>query len=449
MKKELHPAKHVGGTISVPGDKSIAHRAALFSLVAKGPVTVKNFPGNADCQRSLEAVQKFGVRIEKSGNTIALTPPESFTFSSDDETIVDCGNSGTTARLLAGIAAGMPITVTLTGDESLQSRPMKRIIAPLSEMGAEITHNDFHLPLTIRGRKLLPFEYHLPVASAQVKSALLLAGLASSCSVTIREDKTTRDHTEIMIGTLGEGIEQRIIKPVAVVDPNDPRKKKMEMPEPFKKEVTLSSRAVIHGGEVDIPGDISTAAFFLAAAAISGGTVTVQHLGVNPTRTAFLDYLKSVGATVAIKDKQVISGEPRATVSVTGGKRKPRRIAGETTVGLIDEIPIVAVIAAFTPGTTIIRDASELRVKESDRLTAIAENLKRMGIKCGLLEDGLAIEGGNELPGADFISFGDHRIAMAFSIASLFLVGPSTIDDDSVVGISCPEFYTLLDSITK
>jgi len=446
--KKLNPVKNIGGTIIVPGDKSIGHRVALLSLLANEPVSVLNYPSGQDCQSSLKAVQALGVKIEKQeSHKMALTPPEE--IKADTESVIDCGNSGTTTRLLSGIIAGLPIEVTLTGDESLQSRPMKRIIDPLTEMGAELFSDDGHLPMRIKGAKLLPFEHRMKVASAQLKSSLLLAGLASGCSVTIWEDTITRDHTELMIKELGGEINVRVVKAILVDDPNDPRKRIMQMPETFKKEIILSSRARLTGGEIDIPGDISTAAFFMAAAAISGASITIKNLGLNKTRTAFLDYLKAVGAEVKIEDRQEISGEPRGNVTVTGGKLKPRKISGGTTVGLIDEIPIVAVIAAFAPGTTIIRDAAELKVKESDRLTATAENLKKMGIKCGLLEDGLAIEGGQDLSGADFISYGDHRIAMAFSIASLFLIGPSSIDDETCVDISCPEFYDLLDKISQ
>lgn len=448
MKKELKPTKHYGGVIEVPGDKSIAHRAVLLSLLAKENIEIINFPNNQDCNSSLNAVEVLGVDVNRTDNQISLTPPER--LLSSENTIIDCGNSGTTARLLSGIIAGSELTATLSGDESLSARPMKRIIAPLTEMGAEIfaDENDT-LPIKINGKKLLPFEYRLPVASAQVKSSVLLAGLASSCSVRVLEDVITRDHTELMIEHLGEGIDVRVVKAELVEDANDPRKKKMVMPEDFKKEIKISSQTKINGGKVDIPGDISTAAFFLAGAAISKQTVTVAHLGLNPTRTAFLTYLKTIGCKVEISDKETVSGELRGTVTVTGADLKVKKISGATTVGLIDEIPIVAVIAAFSQGTTVIRDAAELKVKESDRLHAVAENLRLAGIKCGLLEDGIAIEGGSEFSGADFKSYGDHRIAMAFSIAALFAVGPSTIDDASVVDISCPEFYELLEKVTN
>ncbi len=445
MKRVIKPARKVRGMISVPGDKSMAHRAALFSILSKGPIRIKNFPNSADCLSSLGAAKRFGVKVTEDEGALFLTPPDTISIGPDE--IIDCGNSGTTARLLSGIIAGSNVEVTLTGDESLSARPMKRIIEPLSAMGAELFAQDGHLPMRIRGRRLCSFEYRLPVASAQVKSALLLAGLASSCQVTIREDTITRDHTEIMLKEIGQGISVREVKPVLVADPADPRKRKLEMPESFKKEIKLSLKAQIAGGEVDIPGDISTGAFFLAAAAISEGTLTIENLGLNPTRTAFLDYLKSVGCQVQVRHRKVITGEPRGNVTVTGGPFKSRKISGETSVGLIDEIPIVAVMAAFADGTTVIRDAGELRVKESDRLVATCENLQRMGVKCGLLEDGLVIEGSKDLSGTDFQTYNDHRIAMAFSIASLFLVGPSSIDDDSVVGASCSDFYKLLDCI--
>ncbi len=443
--RELKPRRLKDCSVSVPGDKSIAHRAALLSLLSKGEITVRNFPAGQDCQSSLAAVQALGVTVTRSDDAIVLTPPEQLVVA--PELVVDCGNSGTTARLLSGIVAGSNIEVTLSGDESLQQRPMKRIIDPLTAMGAELFTEDNRLPVRIRGHKLLPFEYRLPVASAQVKSSVLLAGLASHCTVTIREDVITRDHTELMIAHLGEGIETREVKPVLVTDPDDPRKRKMQMPEPFKKEITIQSRAMINGGEVDIPGDFSTAAFFFAAAAISGHSITVNNLGLNPTRTGFLDHLRVYGAKVDINERRTVSGELRGTVTVTGEKRKSRRISGDTTVELIDEIPIVAVMAAFAEGTTVIRDAAELRVKESDRLAATEKNLKLMGVKCGLLEDGLAVDGGAEFSGSDFQSFGDHRIAMAFTIASLFVTGPSTLDNDSCVAVSCPEFFDLLNQI--
>jgi 3-phosphoshikimate 1-carboxyvinyltransferase len=448
VRRDLKPARKIGGTVHVPGDKSIAHRAALLSILAEQPLEVTNFPNSADCNSSLKAAEAFGVNVERSDSgRMTLWPPTKLELEPD--TLIDCGNSGTTTRLLAGLVSGTDRSVILSGDESLSARPMKRIVEPLTAMGAELIASDGHLPLTVRGRKLLPFEYRLPVPSAQVKSALLLAGVAAGCSVTVWEDQITRDHTELMLQHLGAEISMREIKAILQADPKDPRKKQRVMPEPFKKEVVLGSRVSVNGGDIDIPGDISTAAFFLAAAAISGHEVTVEGVGLNPTRTAFLDYLQAVGCKVEIANRVTVSGEPRGDVKVTGGPLKGRKISGETTVGLIDEIPIVAVMAAFAEGETIIRDAAELRVKESDRLEAIAHNLTAMSVSCGVLGDGLIIEGKAEPSGADFETFGDHRIAMAFSIAALSAVGPSSIDDASVVDVSCPGFYELLSQIAR
>ena len=377
MTRELKPSKSIGGELQVPGDKSIAQRGVLFALLSQGPIVLKNFPAAADCRTAIDAVKQFGVKVEEQDSTITLIPPP--TISIPDDTYINCGNSGTTARLLAGIAAGSPWTVVLSGDESLSTRPMKRISEPLSAMGAELIDTDGHLPMTVKGKKLLPFEFTLPVPSAQLKSSLLLAGLASHCSVTVRELIPSRNHTEVMINQLGEGLTVRDIKSEMVEDPDDPRKRRMVMPEEFRREITLSAQAGIRGGEVDIPGDFSTAAFFFALAALSDSTLTVRKVGLNPTRTGFLDYLKTLGTRVDVADKETIGGELRGTVTVTGNGIKPRRVAGDTVVGLIDEIPLVAVLAAFADGTTVIRDAAELRVKESDRLQAVAHNLAPHG----------------------------------------------------------------------
>ncbi len=447
MRRTITPTRKIRGRLRLPGDKSIAHRAVLLSLLAKGPLTIKNFPDSADCRTSLEAVRQFGVEVSGTDETLVLTPPTVLTCSGTP--MIDCRNSGTTARLLAGIVAGSDCEVTLTGDESLRTRPMRRIIDPLTQMGGRFFAEGGHLPMRICGRRLSPIVYDLPVASAQVKSAVLLAGLASSCGVTVRETSPTRDHTEIMVRQLGGDLRVREVKPVAAPDPDDPRKTKRLRPESFRKEITVSADSRIRGGTIDIPGDLSTAAFFLAAAALMGQSLTIENAGLNPTRTAFLDHLKAIGCQVEVTGRTVVSGEPRGIVSVTGKPLKPRKISGHGVVGLIDEIPIVSVLAAFAAGTTVIRDAQELRHKECDRLAATHENLLRMGVKCGLMEDGLVIEGGGELSGADFRAFGDHRIAMAFSVAALGLTGPSTIDDDAVVGVSCPGFYHILDSIIR
>lgn len=446
MMRRLNPAKNTGGELTVPGDKSIAQRAALLSILSHGPLTVRNYPEGLDCRTALSAAKSFGVTVASQGNELVLTPSPEYAVA--PLTIVDCGNSGTTARLLAGIAAGRAVDIILSGDESLSRRPMKRVVEPLAAMGAEIIADDGHLPMTVRGKTLLPFEYTLPVPSAQVKSCVLLAGLSSGCSVTVREMTPSRDHTEVMLKHLGVKAEITDIKPIMQNDPVDPRKRIRITQAGHKREVMLPAGARIEGGEIDIPGDFSTASYFFALAAISAETIVVHGVGLNPTRTAFLDYLKAVGCSVEVTDRTVLSGEPRGTVKVTGGSLKARRVAGEMVVGLIDEIPLVALIGAFAEGTTIIRDAGELRVKESDRLRAVAENLTLMGVSCGLLDDGLAIEGRSEHSGADFKTYGDHRIAMTFAVGSQVAVGPSTLDEDESVAVSCPSFFDLLGAVS-
>lgn len=445
--KELSPAKRIGGTLTVPGDKSIAHRAALVSILADAPLTVKNFPDGADCARSLEFARTCGVQIKAVEGGLHLTPPDRHQLPA--QVAIDCGNSGTTARLGSGILAGLPIQATLTGDESLSKRPMNRIAQPLREMGAAIDTTGDRLPITISGRRLTPISYRMPVASAQVKSSLLLAAVAARCSLEIHEEIRTRNHTELLLAHLRAPVLIVEAKPVLVEDPLDPRRKKQQMSHPFACSIKLESSAAISGGEISIPGDISTAAFFFALAAICERSVTVTDVGLNPTRTAFLDYLKSAGATVTIQDRKTVSGEVRGTVEVRGGDLKARKIQDDLTAALIDELPVLAVVAALSDGTTVIRNAEELRVKETDRLLAIAENLRRMGCKVGLLDDGLAIEGGTSLHGADIETFGDHRIAMAFSIAAMVAVGPTRLDDPDCVAISCPAFYELLASVAK
>jgi len=446
VRREIRPVKQVTGRITVPGDKSMAHRAALLAILATDTIRVNNFPDSDDCRRSLRAAESFGVEVKaEQKHQIIFYPPNGRTI--EPGSVVDCGNSGTTARLLAGIAAGLETVVVLAGDESLSRRPMDRIVDPLTAMGAELIDTHGHLPLTVYGRRLLPFEYRLPVPSAQVKSAVLLAGLASGCSVTVREDILSRDHTELMMIELGADLNVRDVKPVVEDDPHDPRKKRRYLPEPFKRETTLSSGTRLKGGEISLPGDLSTAAFFFVAAALTGGEVTVESIGLNPTRTAFLEHLKLIGCQVEIGDKFTLGNEVRGTVTVRGGSLKGRKIAGETAAMMIDELPLVAVLAAFSEGTSLIRDAAELRHKESDRIVAVARNLEAMGVSCGMLEDGLVIEGKAEPNGTDFATYGDHRIAMAFSVAALAAIGPSTIDDSSVVDISCPEFFQLLDQI--
>lgn len=448
--RELRPAKKIGGSVTVPGDKSIAHRAVLLSIIANGPLEVRNFPESEDCHRSLRAARRLGVKVEAgdSAENFRLHPPDRPALESDEP--IDCGNSGTTARLLLGILAGLGLQATLVGDESLSQRPMKRVTAPLSELGASFRDTGGRLPITVlAGCPLLPGSYRLELPSAQVKSALLLAAMSANRMFRLEEVTLSRDHTEIMIRHLNGPIQITDYRPQLIEDPQDPRRKRLLREKDFARLLQLSGERGIEAGEIDIPGDISTASFFFGLAAISRKSITVQDVGLNPTRTGFLDVLRQFGSTVEIAERRTVSGELRGTVTVTGGQLKGRKLQGEQIVALIDEVPILAVVAACAEGTTVIRDAGELRVKETDRLAAIAANLTAMGVKAGELEDGLAIEGGKQLHGADIRTFGDHRIAMAFSIAAQIAAGPTVLDDAACVAVSCPDFYERLARVSR
>lgn len=436
------------GVVTVPGDKSISHRAALVSLLCPAPLEVNNFAEGDDCARSLAAVSALGGTVEHDNNHVRLTPPVAG-LKTPIETI-DCGNSGTTLRLLTGLLAGAGVTARLTGDASLRRRPMQRIVEPLRRMNATISAAPEGTPPLATGPgEIIPLDYILPVASAQVKSALLLAGLASGAQVTVREKIITRDHTERLLQYLGCACTIEEVTPETVVDPDDPRrKKKVRATDEYRVSVTLPARQALSGGSVDIPGDFSTAANFIAAGLmIRGSHLILKGVGINPTRTAFVTVLKQMGAEIAIKNRTIICGEPVGDIEVSYGQLKPRKISGDTVPLVIDELPLLAVIASQIEGTTIIRDAEELRHKESDRIAAVVRNLKAMGVKIGEFPDGFAIEGGTELNGAEIDSFGDHRIAMAFAVAGAAAHGKTVISGSEAVAISCPRYFTMVEGL--
>jgi 3-phosphoshikimate 1-carboxyvinyltransferase len=444
----IKKAKKLQGAISLPGDKSISHRAGLLSLLCESPLTVTNYSNAADCQNTLNAVKSLGGLIQKEGESLVLSPPPEGIKSPEGP--IDCGNSGTTMRLLTGLLSGSSISTTLIGDDSLSSRPMKRIAEPLRQMNAEIkTSEENTAPIQISPGTIIPIDYTLPVASAQVKSALILAGLASKTDVIIREKSLTRDHTERMISYLGGALKVEDVKTNIIPDPIDPRKKKKVLSTvEYKRSIFLEKNTGISGGEINIPGDISTAAFFIAAALlVKDSHLIIKDIGINSTRMGFVRVLKQMGARISIKNRREISGEPVGDIEVFNSKLKPRKISGDIIPGLIDEIPILAVLASSIEGTTIIRDAEELRHKESDRIKAVCHNLVAMGVKVGEFPDGMAIEGVNELEGAEIDSFGDHRIAMAFAVAGISAHGQTIIKDSDVVSVSCPNYFTLLDGL--
>jgi len=410
------------GAIEVPGDKSISHRAILFGALATGETRVTGLLDAEDVHSTRQAVTRLGATVREEGREVVVTPAETLREPDD---VIDCGNSGTSLRLLAGVLAGLPGLSVLTGDASLRRRPVRRIIEPLRRMGADLSARDGDRvpPLVIRGTQLTGVRHELQVASAQVKSAILLAGLRASGETSVREPERSRDHTERMLR--GMGVPVRVDGLTVSVTPARPR-----------------------GTRVDVPGDISSAAFFLCAAAgLPGSEVTVRNMGVNPTRTGLLDVLRAMGAEVVVDGEREVAGEPRADVTVKARDLQATEIRGEIIPRLIDELPVLMVLATQARGRTVIRDARELRVKESDRLAAMGETLAAAGARLELFDDGCAIEGPVRLGEVAVKTRLDHRIAMSMAVAQLFAGEPVHLDDVSCIATSFPSFFTLLDAL--
>jgi 3-phosphoshikimate 1-carboxyvinyltransferase len=429
MRIRVSPVRRLAGRVVVPGDKSISHRAALFGALARGRTEITGFLEGEDCLATLRAVRALGAEVTRKAPGHYLVDGAGLDGLTEPEDVIDCGNSGTGARLLVGVLAGQPFWTVLTGDESLRSRPMDRVADPLRRMGATVVgrREGSRLPLAVRGaRPLKALTYASPVASAQVKTALLLAGLWADGPVTVREPAPSRDHTERMLGGFGARL---------AVGPEG---------------VTLTPGAELTGQPVAVPGDISSAAFFLvAAAAMPEADVTVAHVGTNPTRTGVLEVLEAMGAAIRL---QAASGpgsaaEPAADLAVRSGPLRGTGIGGAVIPRLIDEVPILAVAAALAEGPTEIRDAAELRVKESDRIRAIASELGRMGARITERHDGLRIEGGARLRGTVVGSGGDHRMAMALVIAGLLADGETVVEDTDCIATSFPGFLTAVNDL--
>lgn len=406
------------GTVELPADKSIAHRAALFASIADGVSTLHHFPASADPQSTLSCLRQLGVPIENSPNhTVVIQGGGRHGFCTPNAPL-DCGNSGTTMRLLTGMLAGQPFDSELTGDASLNARPMQRIAAPLQAMGAHISLTGGHAPIKIqRCEKLKGIDYRLPVASAQVKSCVLLAGLWADGSTTVREAIPSRDHTERMLRL-----------PISR----------------STQECSINSDALhpIPGGTVILPGDFSAAAFLLVAALIAGtGPVHLPNVGLNPSRTGLLAVLKQMGAEIQVTAHNASRVEPVGSLTVQRSPLQGVVIQGRQIPNIIDEIPIIAVAGAFAKGTTILRDATELRYKECDRIHAIVTNLRKLGAEIEEFKDGFAITGMVPLKGNTVSSYDDHRIAMAMGVAGLAASGTTTIQNADAASVSFPEFW--------
>lgn len=418
--------KNLKGTISVPGDKSISHRAVMFGSLAQGTTKISGFLEGADCLSTIRCFRQMGVSVKQSGSDVLIHGKGLHGLSAPSD-ILDTGNSGTTTRLISGILAGQNFSCTLTGDASIQSRPMNRIMTPLKEMGADISSlkNNGCAPLSINGTRLHGIHYNSPVASAQVKSCILLAGMYADGETKVTEPVLSRNHTEIMLSYFGADVRSQ--GTTASISP----------------EPKLTAR------EISVPGDISSAAYFIAAGLLTPNSeILLKNVGINPTRDGILKVCRQMGADITLLNERH-QGEPTADILVRTSSLHGAAIEGEIIPTLIDELPIIAIMAAFAQGTTVIRDAQELKVKESDRISVMCENLKRMGANVTPTDDGMIIEGGKPLHGAVIDSHLDHRIAMSFTVAGAICDGTLSINGGECVNISYPEFYKDLYSLSK
>lgn len=418
------------GTVSVPGDKSISHRGIMFGSIADGTTEIHNFLPGADCLATIRCFRTLGIEIEQEGSTVIVHGKGLHGLSAPSH-ILDVGNSGTTTRLLSGILAGQPFESKLSGDESLNSRPMKRIIGPLTQMGADISsilHNGC-APLYIAPSRLHGIHYDSPVASAQVKSCILLAGLYADGETSVTEPGLSRNHTELMLKEFGADIRSvhnlDCSRTTAIIQPG----------------------RELHGQKLTVPGDISSAAYFIAAGLIvPDSEIRITNVGINPTRAGILKICEDMGARIELSNERTEGGEKIADITVRTSRLHGTVIEGDIIPALIDEIPVIAVMAAVAEGTTVIRDAAELKVKETDRIETVTDNLKAMGCDVTPTEDGMIINGG-KLKGASIHTLLDHRIAMAFSIAALAAEGRTRILDSKCVDVSYPAFYDTFEEL--
>ncbi|MGA2212215.1 MAG: 3-phosphoshikimate 1-carboxyvinyltransferase [Bryobacteraceae bacterium] len=426
MHQKISPARTLSGAVLLPGDKSISHRYAMLAAIAEGPTKITNYSSGADCQSTLACVRALGVGVAKQDGVVHIDG-RGLEGLRAPEAMLDAGNSGSTIRMLSGILAAQPFTAEIGGDESLSRRPMERIMKPLAQMGARIKARDNRFPpLTIEGGILHSMEYTLPMASAQVKSCVLLAGLFAEGRTTVHEPVRTRDHTELALREFGAEVELE------------------------KRSITVTGRPRLQGRELHVPGDLSSAAFFLVAALlVPESSLTIHGVGLNPTRSALLDFLAEMGAQITILGVTSAGGELMGDLLVRNSRVRGGVLEKARTAALIDEIPVLAVLGAASEEGLIVRDAAELRVKETDRIATIAENFRRMGLAIDVREDGFEIPGRQTFRAAELDSFGDHRIAMAFSIAALAADGPCTILDSGAASVSFPEFFATLQRVAE
>ena len=411
----IQKIKKAVGQIKVPGDKSISHRAVMLGSLANGVTEISGFLKGADCLSTIDCFRKMGIDIDINGENVTVHGNGLRGLKKPDEMLYT-GNSGTTTRLLCGILAGQNFDTSITGDASIQKRPMGRVVKPLSIMGAKIENE--YCPLYITGTKLHGIDYKMPVASAQVKTAIILAGLYADGETVIHEIEKSRDHTELMLSAMGADL---------TVDNLD---------------ITVKPTNDLTAVNVDVPGDISSAAFFLVLGAIMPNSqITVTNVGINPTRTGIIDVLKDMGADITLEKVHTSAGETVADITVRSSSLKGTTIGGDIIPRLIDELPIIAVAAVFADGQTVIKDAQELKVKETNRIRAVVDEFNKCGIDITETDDGMIINGGNSIHGADFKTYGDHRMAMSLTVLAQLADGESTLDDSDCACVSYPTFF--------
>lgn len=411
----IQKIKKAAGQIKVPGDKSISHRAVMLGSLANGVTEISGFLKGADCLSTIDCFRKMGIDIDINGENVTVHGNGLRGLKKPDEMLYT-GNSGTTTRLLCGILAGQNFDTSITGDSSIQKRPMGRVVQPLSMMGAKIENE--YCPLYITGTKLHGINYKMPVASAQVKTAIILAGLYADGETVIHEIEKSRDHTELMLSAMGADL---------TVDNLD---------------ITVKPTNDLTAVNVDVPGDISSAAFFLVLGAIMPNSqITVTNVGINPTRTGIIDVLKDMGADITLENVHTSAGETVADITVRSSSLKGTTVGGDIIPRLIDELPIIAVAAVFADGQTVIKDAQELKVKETNRIRAVVDEFNKCGIDITETDDGMIINGGKSIHGADFKTYGDHRMAMSLTVLAQLANGESTLDDSDCACVSYPTFF--------
>ena len=411
----IQKIKKAAGQIKVPGDKSISHRAVMLGSLANGVTEISGFLKGADCLSTIDCFRKMEIDIDINGENVTVHGNGLRGLKKPDEMLYT-GNSGTTTRLLCGILAGQNFDTSITGDASIQKRPMGRVVQPLSMMGAKIENE--YCPLYITGTKLHGIDYKMPVASAQVKTAIILAGLYADGETVIHEIEKSRDHTELMLSAMGADL---------TVDNLD---------------ITVKPTNDLTAVNVDVPGDISSAAFFLVLGAIMPNSqITVTNVGINPTRTGIIDVLKDMGADITLENVHTSAGETAADITVRSSSLKGTTVGGDIIPRLIDELPIIAVAAVFADGQTVIKDAQELKVKETNRIRAVVDEFNKCGIDITETDDGMIINGGKSIHGADFKTYGDHRMAMSLTVLAQLADGESTLDDSDCACVSYPTFF--------